>query len=142
MIELTNSEAQSLINGQPIAFDKVLLHAGPGELFDIRQPTSVKLAVPGGIYEVSFFGNVATPSTFPTGIQLCIALGEARLPETVMVVSPTPALSFFNISASTFVLNTCCDNDRISVLSIWDGRTVLSANMNLRIRLVGQVGGG
>lgn len=140
MIELTNSEAQSLVSGQPVSFDKKVLFRGCEEHFDFRSPTSVKLTVPGGIYIVSFSGNIATPSTTSSGIQMCLALGEARLPETVMVVSPTPSRSFFNVATTTYICNNCCDNDRISVLSIWDGRTILSANMNLRIRCVGKMG--
>lgn len=141
MIELTISEAQSLVEGQAVAFDKVLLHTGCEECFDKRAPTSVKLTVPRGIYIVSFSANIASPTSAPPAVQMCLALGEARLPETVMVISPTPALSFFNVSTSTIVVNDCCDNDRISAISIWSGRTIVSENMNLRIRCVGQMRG-
>lgn len=132
MIELTNSVAQTIQPGQAVAFDRVLLHTGCGECFTERANNSVKLRNKG-IYEVQFSGNIASP-TAGTPAQLAIALGGQALPETVMVVTTSAANAFVNVATGTFVKNCCCDFDRITVINTGTTSTLLSANMNLRIK--------
>lgn len=132
MIELTNSVAQTIQPGQAVAFDRVLLHTGCGECFTERANNSVKLRNKG-IYEVQFSANIASP-TAGTPVQLAIALGGQALPETVMVITTSAANAFVNIATGTYVRNCCCDFDRITVINTGTTPTLLSANMNLRIK--------
>lgn len=132
MIELTNSVAQTIQPGQAVAFDRVLLHTGCGECFTERANNSVKLRNKG-IYEVQFSANIAS-ATAGTPVQLAIALGGQALPETVMVVTTSAANAFVNVATGTYVKNCCCDFDRITVVNTGTTPTLLSANMNLRIK--------
>lgn len=130
MIVLTNTVAQTVQPGQVVTFNTVKLHTGCGECY--RQGTnSVKLKT-NGVYEVDFFGNVAS-SAAGTPVQLAIALGGVAQPETVMVSSPATADTYNNISTGTFLKNCCGDFDRVTVVNTGTAPVLLSANMNLRI---------
>lgn len=135
MIELTNSVAQTIQPGQTVSFDRVLLHTGckkGSECFTERANDSVKLRNQG-VYEVQFSGNIAS-ATAGTPVQLALALGGKALPETVMVVTTSAANAFVNVATGTFINNCCCDFDRITVINTGTTPTLLSANMNLRIK--------
>lgn len=131
MIELTNSVAQTIQPGQSVTFNTVVLHTGCGECYRRNTP-SVKLRA-NGIYEVTFSGNVSG-TTAGTPVQLAIALGGIGLPETVMVSTPATANAFNNVSAGTFVQNTCGDYDRVTVINTGTVPVLLAANMNFRVR--------
>lgn len=137
MIELSNSVAQTVAPGAAVTFDKVIYRGGCGECINngydnSRAVNSVKLTGKGNSYKLEFSGNIAS-GTAATPVQLAIALGGTAMPETVMVSTSSAANAFNNVSTGTFVRNTCCDFNRISVINTGTTPVLLSANMNLRI---------
>lgn len=136
MIELTNSAAQTVQPGAAVTFDRVLKHTGNAECFNPRIPNSVKLTGRGGLYRVSFGGNISG-DTADVSIQLAIAQGPVVLPETVMESTPSVANAYNSVGRSTYVSNDCCDFERIMVVNTGTVPVLISANMNLTIIRVG-----
>lgn len=133
MVELTNTAAQIIAPGQVVTFNKVIKNSGCGECYRDGS-NSVKLKY-NGTYKVEFSGNVSG-TTANAPVQLAIAQGGVALPETVMVSTPAVVGAFNNIATGTYVTNSCCDFDRITVVNSGTIPVTLSANMNLRIRRV------
>lgn len=134
MIELTNSAAQTVLPGQAVTFDTVMLHTGCGECFTKGIP-SVKLRAIGGTYKIDFSGNIGSAAA-NTPVQLAIALGGVPIPATVAVSTPAAENVFNNVSTGTYARNTCCDLNRVSVVNTGTVPVILTANMNLRIARV------
>lgn len=108
MIELSNSNAQTLAAGQSVVFDLTILHTNCAEC---HRPNTgnIVLTQKKAIYEVSYNGNIgATAAGSPA--QLAIALDNAPLLETTQIVPTTTAGDLTGVSASTFVQTCCCGN--------------------------------
>lgn len=115
MIVLSNTTDQTILPGQAITFDTVVLHTGTGECH--RPGTgSVKMKCKG-IYEVSFNGNIGS-AVEATTATLMIQTGGENLPETMMVSETSTANELNNVSAKTLVKNCCCDYDRLTVVNV------------------------
>lgn len=136
MIEVSNLTAQTLQPGQAVTFNNIIHHKGCGECYTRQLPTSVRLK--GGCdatYEVSFSGNIAS-ATAGAAMQLAIALENQPLVETAMNSTPSTANVLNNIGTGTFVVLTCADVDRISVINSGTVPVTLAPNANLRIRRI------
>ncbi len=132
MIELTNREAQTVLPGGYVTFDRVKLHTKSScECFSEQVPTSVKLCA-RGIYNLQFSGN-GTSSAADTQLQVSIAVAGTPLVNTAMDAKPAAAGDLWNISGGTFFENCCCDADRISVMNTGAAPLVLAPNSSLRI---------
>lgn len=131
MIVLSNTTAQTLTPGQSITFNDVVLHTGCAECHRTNTG-SVKLRA-NGAYEISFSGNVSSP-TAATQVQLTVQLGGANLPETQMISTPSAASSLNNVSTSTIVKNCCGDYDRITVVNTGASDINIAANPVLTIK--------
>lgn len=126
MIVLSNLTAQSILPGQAVTFDKVILKAGNCECWNSQIPKSVKLKGQG-IYSLGFSGNVSSP-TAGAAMQLAIAVGGQPLVETAMNRTPSTANVLDNISTETRFRNCCCDMDRLSVINTGTVPVVLAPN--------------
>lgn len=129
MIELSNTNAQTLAAGQSLLFDTILLHTGCGECH--RPNTgSVNLIQKKAIYEVSFNANIG--GTAAGDAQLAITLDNALLPETVSKVVTATAGDLQNVSANTFI-QTCCCNTANSIFLTNTGTTEINVDTSARL---------
>lgn len=136
MIEVSNTVAQTLQPGQAVSFDNIIHRKGCGECYTKQLPTSVKLRGGcGSVYNVEFNGNVS--GTEGDILRLFIALEGQPLAETEMRVVPSGATNSANISSGTYVVLSCDDVNRISVMNGGTTAIGLAPNANLRIRRVG-----
>lgn len=138
MILVSNSAAQTLNAGQAITFDTVLLKTGTGECCRnnaARTVTSAKLKQCGN-YEIQFHGNVGGP-TADADVSLAIAVDGVILPETIMLSTPSVAVTEGNsVSAFTVVSNTCGDSGVITVINNGTNPNIVFANTALLIRRI------
>lgn len=108
MIELSNSNAQTLAANQSVVFDIEILHTGCAEC---HRPNTgnVSLTQRNAIYEVSYNGNIgATVAGEPA--QIAIVLNNSPLLETTAIVPTAAAEDLTNVSAETFIPTCCCCN--------------------------------
>lgn len=135
MIEVSNLTAQTLQPGQAITFEEVLHQSGCWECYSRQIPTSVKLKAPRcAQYEVFFNGNISGAAG--DILRLAIAIGGQPLAETEMRVVPSGDPNSNNVSAGTYLVMTCADLDRVSVMNIGTTAIGLAPNSNLRIRRI------
>lgn len=106
MIELSNTNAQTLAAGQSMTFDTVLLHTGCAECHRINSG-SINLTQKNAIYEISFNCNIGATTAGDTA-QVAITIDGAPLPETTAIRTTTAAGDLDNASAQTFVRTCCC----------------------------------
>lgn len=137
MIQLSNVSAQLLLPKQAITFDNVIHQSccRKNECYVKQLPTSVRLT--GGCnarYKVEFHGNIS--GTEGEVLQLFLALANQPLPETEMRVVPAGATNSANVSAGTYVVLTCGDLDRLSVINGGTTNIGLAPNSTLLIRRV------
>lgn len=137
MIELSNLTAQTLNPGQALTFDSVIHQSccRKNECFTKQLPTSVRLT--GGcnaMYLVEFSGNVSGAAA--AALQLSIALANQPLPEARMNSTPAAANNLNNVSTGTYIVLTCGDLDRVSVINSGTVPVTVSPGANLRIRRV------
>lgn len=119
MIELSNTNAQTIPAGQSVTFDKVLLHTGCAEYYRTEGP--VFLTQKAAIYEVSFNGNIG--GTAQGDAQIAITLNGAALQETTAKVVTAAAGDLQNVSASTLIKTPCCGIVTFNVLLTNTGTT-------------------
>lgn len=130
MIELSNSNAQTLAAGQSVIFDLTLLHTGCGECH--RQNSSaINLARKNAIYEISFNGNIGATAA-GTPAQIAITLDSSPLSETTAIVPTTTAGDLTNVSRETYV-KTCCCNAANAILLTNTGTSAINFAANGRI---------
>lgn len=127
MIVLSNTTEQTLLAGQSITFDKVILHSGNGECHR-RNTGSVKLRC-NGIYEVEFSGNIGGTVAGP--VQLSIQIGGETLPETTMISTAGAVGDLNTVATATRLRNCCGDYDRITVTNTGTSDVVVGANSAL-----------
>ncbi len=134
MLLLTNSVEQTLQPGEIVTYDTVVIKTGCGECY-LRGTGSVKMKA-RGIYSVYFGANV-TGATAATPVELSLRLGgEAIIPGSEMIYTPSVANAFSNVSKSIPVSNRCCDFDHISVVNTGTEPITIGANPSFSIRRV------
>ena len=137
MIQLSNLTAQTLVPGQAITFDNVIHKSccSKNECYNPQLKTSVRLT--GGCnarYKVEFHGNIS--GAVGDVLQLYIALANQPLLETEMRETPSATPNSANVSAGTYVVLTCGDLDRISVINGGTTNIAIAPNSTLLIRRV------
>lgn len=133
MIELSNSQAQTIQPGAFVTFDTVKIHTGCGECFNRELPNSIKLCGNGGIYEMHFSGNI-TSTTANAVLQLAMAvIGAMPLVDTAMNVKPVAAGDLWNVHTSTLFRNGCCDANRIGIANTGTTAITLAPNSSFYI---------
>lgn len=137
MIQLSNLTAQTLLPGQALSFDNIIHRSccQKNECFTRQLPTSVRLT--GGCnakYEVHFHGNIT--GAVGDVLQLYIALAGQPLPETEMRVIPANDPNSNNVNAVTYVVLTCGDLDRLSVINGGTTNIAVAPNATLLVRRV------
>lgn len=132
MIELSNSQAQTIQPGGSVTFDRVKLHTGCGECYNSEIPNSVKLCGNNGVYELSFSGNV-TANAANTAVQLAMATAGMALVDTAMNAKPAAAGDLWNIHTSALFRNSCCDASRISIVNTGVAPVTLAPNSSFYI---------
>ena len=100
MIELSNTNAQTLSAGQSVIFDVTLLHTGCAE-FHRPNSAPTRLTQKNAIYEISYNGNIGA-TTAEEG-QISLAINGSPLPETTAKVITAAAGDLQNVSAQTFI---------------------------------------
>lgn len=107
MIELSNSNDQTLAANQSVVFDIEILHTGCAECH--RPNTgSIALTQKNAIYEVSYNGNIGA-TVAGSSAQVAIVLNNSPLLETTAIVPTTAAGDLTNVSAETFIPTCCCN---------------------------------
>jgi hypothetical protein len=133
MIELSNSNAQTLSGGQSATFDTILLHTGCAEFF--RQNTNfVNLTQKCAIYEISFNCNIG--GTEAGDAQIGISLNNSPLKETVGMVVTATAGDLENVSGSTYIKTCCCENDTILLTNTGTTSINIGANPRFSIKRI------
>ena len=134
MLQIMNTTTQTLLPGQSITFDKILLQSGNGECCPCNAARVMvpKLKQCGAIYEVGFDANV-TGATADTQVQMAIAMDGVALPETVRASTPSVAGSYNGISSTTLVKN-CCGTTTVTVMNSGTNNITVYAGANLRVK--------
>lgn len=132
MLQLSNLTAQTIQPGRAVTFDKVIRDTGCAECFNPQVPNVATLRVPGAVYDVEFYGNVAS-ATAGSAMQLAIALEGFPLPETAMNSTPSTANVLNNVSAGTWVGTCCADVKHLSVINSGAVPVTLAPNSSFRI---------
>lgn len=134
MIQLSNTTAQTLIPGQAITFDKVLLHTGCGECHRTNS-SSVKMRANCGTYEIAFGGNIgATAAT--TAVQLSIQVGGETIPSSTMISTTAAVGNLNSVSRVIPIKNSCGDYDRITVVNTGTTNVTVGANSTLFVKRI------
>ena len=124
MIELSNTNAQTLAAGQSMIFDTVLLHTGCAECHRINSG-SINLTQRNAIYEISFNCNIGATTAGDTAT-LGITLDGSPLQETNAITVTAAAGDLQNVSTSTFVKTCCCNNVANTILLTNTGTTAIN----------------
>lgn len=135
MIVLSNNANQTLQPGQSMLFNEVIRHTGNGECHRKGSGT-VTLKQKGGCYVISFSGNIQG-TVDNTTIQLNIQSNGASLPETTMILTPSTAVEFNNVSTTTSVGSCCAQFDNLTVVNTGTTPIVIGANPSFMVRRVG-----
>jgi len=114
MIELINSEIQTVAVGQRVIFDKSITHTGCAERHRTESGT-ITLVKPGK-YKVFFAANITVPTgTTPTEVALNLIQDGDVLPGTLMRATPAAIEEYFNVSTERIVDVYCGSTTTISV---------------------------
>lgn len=133
MIVLSNTTVQTLLPGQSLIFDEVILHSGCGECY--RKGTGTVKMRANGVYEADFTGNV-TSSAAGAPVTLSMQISGATLPETRMTSTPSTAGNVNNVHATTLIKNCCGDYDRVSITNTGTNPVTVGANSAFVLRRV------
>jgi hypothetical protein len=132
MIEIIGVSTQTIsVNGAAL-FPTTALKSGCGAERHREGSSQITLAKPG-IYEVTFSGDIAVPSTGTAGaISMALAIDGEPIPGTKMTSTPTVLGSFDNISTECLVrvCAPCC-----SVISVMNtsAQAINLQNANLAV---------
>lgn len=132
MIELSNQVEQTLAVGQSAVFGTTILKTGCNESH--RRGSGLVTVRCGGVYEVSFSGNVSGTAAGP--VQLAIALDGEALPETTMISTVGVAGDLNSVSASTLARIPCGCCVTLSVKNTGTVPVVIGANPSFSVRRV------
>lgn len=131
MIELSNTNAQTLQAGQSVNFDTILLHTGCAECHR-NNSSSINLTQRNAIYEISFNCNIGATTADEIG-QIGITIDGSPLPETNAIVVTSAAGDLANVSASTFIKTCCCGNVANTILLTNTGTTEINIGVYPRL---------
>lgn len=129
MIELINTDVQTVAAGQAVVYDTVAVKGGCAERHR-RGSAQVTLLKPGR-YLVAFSGNIAVPTGGTVGeISLAMSYDGEALGGSTMRVTPAAVEEYFNVSTQHYVdvYCNCCVNVAIQNTS---GIPILVDNPNL-----------
>lgn len=135
MILLSNTEEQTILPGQSINFDQVILRSNDGGCGRNNRSNIVRLRT-NGLYEVHFAGNVGG-ETAATPVQLAIELDGQTLAETTMISTPAAVDIFNNVATATLIRNCACDNSIVTVTNTGTEPVVVGANTSFLVKRVG-----
>jgi hypothetical protein len=110
MIEIIGVSAQTIIANGAALFPTTALKSGCGAERHRDGSSQITLAKPG-IYEISFSGDIAVPSTGTAGaISMALAVDGEPIPGTKMTSTPGTLSSFNSISTDCLVrvCAPCC----------------------------------
>lgn len=114
MIELINSEIQTVTVGQRVLFNRTVTHTGCAERHRTESGT-ITLIKPGK-YKIYFSANVAVPTgSTPTEVTLDLIQDGDILPGTIMRATPAAIDEYFNVSTERIVDVYCGSTTTISV---------------------------
>lgn len=114
MIELINSEIQTVAVGQRVLFDRTVTHTGCAERHRAESGT-ITLVKPGK-YKVFFSANITVPTgSTPTEVALDLIQDGDILSGTVMRATPAAVGEYFNVSTERIVDVYCGQSTTISV---------------------------
>lgn len=113
MIELSNTNAQTLNAGQSAIFDIRLLHTGCAECHH-NNTGAISLTQKNAIYEVGFNCNIGGVAAGDA--QIGLTLNGSPLQETVATVVTATAGDLQNVSASTFIRTCGCGIPNVTIL--------------------------
>lgn len=133
MLVLSNSIDQTILPGQAVIFDVVVLHTGCSECYR-KNSAMARLAAKGGTYEVSFGGNIG--ATEVGEAQLAIQYDGAPLTETTMVSQTAAAGDLNNVFNSTYVRTGMCEGGVITVANTGTTSVNVRAQGHLQIKRV------
>lgn len=134
MIELSNSNAQTLSAGQSAVFDTVILHTGCTECYR-KNSGAVNLTRKNTVYEISFSCNIGTTAADGTG-EIGITLDGSPLPETIGIVSTVAGGDLNSVSGETFVKTCCCGGTNTIMLTNTGTADInVAANPRLSIKI-------
>lgn len=129
MIELSNTNAQTLPAGQSVIFDVILLHTGCAE-FHRPNSAPTRLTQRNAIYEISYNSNIG--ATAEGDAQIAITVNGNPLPETTAKVVTNAAGDLQNVNAQTFV-STWCGNTNITLSLTNTGTNEINFDANGRL---------
>lgn len=115
MIELSNTNAQTLQAGQSVNFDTILLHTGCAECHR-NNSSSINLTQRNAIYEISFNCNIGATTAGETA-QIGITVDGSPLQETNAITVTAVAEDLQNVSATTFIKICCCSTANTILLT-------------------------
>ena len=132
MIELSNTNAQTLSAGQSVIFDVTLLHTGCAE-FHRPNSAPTRLTQKNAIYEISYNGNIGATTAEEEG-QISLAINGSPLLETTAKVVTAAAGDLQNVSAQTFI-STWCGNTNVIITLTNTGTNEINFDINGRISI-------
>lgn len=131
MIILSNSIAQTVLPGQSVMFDTVVLKHGNTEMHRPNSP-AITCCNKGCAYKLDFCGNIGATAA-ATQAQINIAYDQAPLPETTAISVTAADGDLNNVAVNTVVRNDCCCCGRISVINTGTTSITIGANPKLQV---------
>ena len=135
MIVLSNSTELTIQPGQSVPFDEIIMKTLNGAECFRNGGSSVKMCARGGIYRLSFSGNVGG-TTAATPVQLQLQVSESNLPETIMISTPAAVGDLNNVAKETYFRTCCCDPDSVSVTNTGTEPVILGIGSSFAVSRV------
>ena len=133
MIELSNTQSQTLAVGQSLTFDATILQTGCAESH--RQGSGiVGLRAGNAIYDLRFSANVT--SSVAGTVQLSIELDGEPLQETAMQSTVYTADEYMNVSTETLLPTGCGCCNSITVTNTGSQPVTVNVGSALIVRRV------
>ena len=125
MIELTNTNIQTVIVGANVLYNTKRIHSGCAERHT-HGSSQISLTAPGR-YLVTFSGNIAVPTGQTVGeVSLGIAENSEIINGTIMRATPAAVEEYFTVSAQTYVdvEKNCCGGVCCKTISVENNSTI------------------
>ena len=125
LIELSNTQTQTLASGQSLTFNATVLQTGCAESH--RQGSGiVNLRAGNAIYDLHFSANVTSPVAGT--VQLSVQLNGEPLPETAMQATVYTADEYMNVSTETLLSTGCGCCNSLTVANTGDQTVTVNVN--------------
>lgn len=125
MIELTNTQAQTVAVGSSVLYNTTSVKSGCCERH--RSGSSQITLTGAGRYLVTFSGNVSVPTGTTVGeVDLSIAQQGEAIQGTTMRATPAAVNEYFNVSTQTYidVFNNCTGGTCCQTISVENTGTI------------------